>query len=60
MENPNASQATIDSLFVAEGQIPEQYKLTEIHQREYLLNGKLVPDASSWAALKPPLDTALK
>jgi len=26
----------------------------------FLLNGKLVPDASSWAALKPPLDTALK
>lgn len=43
MENLNASQATIDNLFVAESQIPDQYKLEEIHQREYLLNGKLVP-----------------
>ncbi|GEP52234.1 NADP-dependent glyceraldehyde-3-phosphate dehydrogenase [Flavobacterium noncentrifugens] len=43
MENLNASQTTIDNLFVAESQIPDQYKLEEIHQREYLLNGKLVP-----------------
>jgi len=42
MEHFNASQATIDNLFVAENQIPEQYKLEEIHQREYLLNGQLV------------------
>lgn len=38
--------ATIDlsSLFVAEDQIPEQYRLTEeLHQREYLSDGEMRP-----------------
>ncbi|MGC4042029.1 MAG: NADP-dependent glyceraldehyde-3-phosphate dehydrogenase [Flavobacterium sp.] len=42
MENKNPSFAVIDNLFTAENQIPEQYLLPEIHQKEYLLNGKLV------------------
>lgn len=35
--------ATIDNVFVAESQIPEPYKIEVIHQRNYLLNGQLVP-----------------
>ena len=42
MENTNASSDIIDNIFTDESQIPEQYKLPEIHQREYLLNGELV------------------
>ena len=41
MENLQASRETIQNIF--SGEIPEQYQLPEIHQREYLLNGKLVP-----------------
>ena len=43
MENLHSSLEAIDHLFVPENQIPEQYQIEEIHQREYLLNGKLVP-----------------
>jgi len=42
MENLNV-RAAIDALFVDESEIPEPYKISEIHQREYLLNGELVP-----------------
>ncbi|SCY07160.1 Acyl-CoA reductase [Flavobacterium caeni] len=42
MENQTTT-AAIDGLFVDETQIPEAYQLTPIHQREYLLNGQLVP-----------------
>lgn len=31
------------NLFKSEKEIPEAYRLPEIHQREYLLNGELVP-----------------
>jgi len=50
MENPHTSNSelakqsqrdTIDTIF--SGEIPEKYQIPEIHQREYLLNGKLVP-----------------
>src|SRR5262245_32557355 len=30
-------------IFKEESSIPEAYKISEIHQREYLLNGALVP-----------------
>jgi len=29
-------------IFIEENQIPEQYQIEEIHQKEYLLNGKIV------------------
>ncbi|WP_449439254.1 hypothetical protein [Pedobacter steynii] len=32
----------LDSIFVAESEIPEEFRLTdEVHQREYLSNGKM-------------------
>jgi glyceraldehyde-3-phosphate dehydrogenase (NADP+) len=39
MEN-NTKQAGLD---IFSGQIPDEYNIPEIHQREYLLNGELVP-----------------
>ncbi len=33
----------LSSLFVDESQIPEQYRIEEIHQREYLSNGEMIP-----------------
>ncbi|TRW25775.1 NADP-dependent glyceraldehyde-3-phosphate dehydrogenase [Flavobacterium zepuense] len=42
MENTNASSDIIDNIFTDESQIPEQFRIPEIHQREYLLNGELV------------------
>jgi glyceraldehyde-3-phosphate dehydrogenase (NADP+) len=30
-------------IFIEESQIPEQYQIEEIHQKEYLLNGEIVP-----------------
>lgn len=36
-------QDLFKDLFKSENQIPENYRLPEIHQREYLLNGELVP-----------------
>jgi len=55
MENLNASQHNIDNLFVAEDQIPDEYQMTEIHQREYLLNGKLVPWNGAVAEVLSPV-----
>lgn len=43
MENHNQLSATIKNVFIDESNIPEQYKIEPLHQREYLLNGKLVP-----------------
>ena len=43
MENSKASITAINSLFTDESLIPDEYKISEIHQREYLLNGQLVP-----------------
>lgn len=31
-----------ENIFVAENQIPEEFQLPEIHQKEYLLNGEMV------------------
>ena len=42
MENTNASSDIIDNIFTDESQIPEQFRIPEMHQREYLLNGELV------------------
>jgi glyceraldehyde-3-phosphate dehydrogenase (NADP+) len=34
-------QDQLSALFVAEDQIPEQYRIEEVHQREYLSNGEM-------------------
>lgn len=36
------NQASFSDLFKSENEIPEEYKVPEIHQREYLLNGELI------------------
>ncbi|MBS7565622.1 NADP-dependent glyceraldehyde-3-phosphate dehydrogenase [Mucilaginibacter sp. Bleaf8] len=33
----------LNKLFVDESQIPEQYRIEELHQREYLVNGDMLP-----------------
>jgi len=43
MENTNATNTGFGNIFVDETQIPEKFKVPVIHQREYLLNGELVP-----------------
>jgi acyl-CoA reductase-like NAD-dependent aldehyde dehydrogenase len=43
MHQPNLRSGTLPQIFKEESIIPEDYKITEIHQREYLLNGALVP-----------------
>ncbi|HEX7869260.1 MAG TPA: NADP-dependent glyceraldehyde-3-phosphate dehydrogenase, partial [Chryseobacterium sp.] len=37
-----ANEASFSDLFKSENEIPEEYKVPVIHQREYLLNGELV------------------
>jgi len=34
---------TLTSIFVEENQIPEQFRIEEVHQREYLCNGEMKP-----------------
>ncbi|KQS92886.1 NADP-dependent glyceraldehyde-3-phosphate dehydrogenase [Chryseobacterium sp. Leaf394] len=41
MNSENAS--SFGQIFKSENEIPEEFKIEEIHQREYLLNGELVP-----------------
>lgn len=55
MENLQESRNAIDSLFVEENLIPAQYLITEIHQKEYLLNGKLVPWSGNLAEVLSPI-----
>jgi glyceraldehyde-3-phosphate dehydrogenase (NADP+) len=43
MENTSSTGTDFGNIFVDESQIPDKYKVPEIHQREYLLNGELVP-----------------
>ncbi|WP_312421103.1 NADP-dependent glyceraldehyde-3-phosphate dehydrogenase [Epilithonimonas sp.] len=38
----SSAQSNFNNLFKSESEIPEQYKVPLIHQREYLLNGELV------------------
>ena len=42
MENTTETKK-MNSIFVTEDQIPEGFRLEEIHQKEYLLNGELIP-----------------
>ncbi len=39
----DTSNTRFDTIFVDEKQIPEEFRLPEMHQREYLLNGEMVP-----------------
>jgi glyceraldehyde-3-phosphate dehydrogenase (NADP+) len=55
MENNEALTTTIDTIFVEERHIPEQFKIPEIHQREYLLNGELVPWDGEVAEVYSPI-----
>jgi len=55
MENKNPSIAIIDHLFVAESEISEHFRIPEIHQREYLLNGKLVPWEGQVTEVRSPI-----
>lgn len=38
-----AGLTTLPEIFKDESSIPEEYRIEEIHQKEYLLNGELVP-----------------
>ncbi len=38
----DTSITRFDTIFVDENQIPEEFRLPEIHQKEYLLNGEMV------------------
>ena len=38
----SSAQSNFNNLFKSENEIPEEYKVPVIHQREYLLNGELV------------------
>ncbi|MDI1255531.1 MAG: NADP-dependent glyceraldehyde-3-phosphate dehydrogenase [Flavobacterium sp.] len=42
-DSKNAFDLSLDHLFVAEDAIPEQFRIEEIHQREYLVDGKMKP-----------------
>jgi glyceraldehyde-3-phosphate dehydrogenase (NADP+) len=43
MEKENSKTGTLPEIFKEESRIPQEYKIPEIHQRVYLLNGALVP-----------------
>ncbi len=48
-------QDQIKSLFVEESQIPEEFHLGEIHQKEYLCNGELKPWAGEVSEVYSPI-----
>src|SRR5262245_39278464 len=43
MSQLQSNRGSLPVVFKEESTIPDAYKITEIHQREYLLNGALVP-----------------
>ncbi|PZR26333.1 MAG: NADP-dependent glyceraldehyde-3-phosphate dehydrogenase [Citrobacter freundii] len=43
MSQQSTPAAAFPEIFKDENSIPEEYRITEIHQREYLLNGAIVP-----------------
>jgi glyceraldehyde-3-phosphate dehydrogenase (NADP+) len=55
MEQPHASSTPIDNVFTDENNIPEQFRIQELHQREYLLNGRLVPWSGEVADVLSPV-----
>jgi glyceraldehyde-3-phosphate dehydrogenase (NADP+) len=54
MENTNTGTPDFGNIFVDESQIPDKFKIPVTHQREYLLNGELVPwDGNTLEILSP-------
>lgn len=43
MEQQKSAAAALPGIFKEESSIPEEYRIDEIHQKQYLLNGALVP-----------------
>ncbi len=43
MEQQKSAAAALSGIFKEESSIPEEYRIEEIHQKQYLLNGALVP-----------------
>lgn len=60
----DTSNTRFENLFIDENQIPEEFQLTEIHQREYLLNGEMVqwdgPVTEVWSPVCIPTPDGLK
>lgn len=50
-ENPS----TFGQIFKSENEIPEEYKIKEIHQKEYLLNGELIQWNGETTAIYSPV-----
>ena len=59
-----STTSRFDAIFVSEDQIPEQFRLPEIHQREYLLDGELVqwdgPVTEVWSPVCIPGENGLQ
>ncbi|PQA93841.1 Acyl-CoA reductase [Chryseobacterium piscicola] len=53
MNSENAS--TFGQIFKSENEIPEEYKIKEIHQKEYLLNGELIQWNGETTAIYSPV-----
>ncbi|MEG2508313.1 MAG: aldehyde dehydrogenase family protein, partial [Chryseobacterium sp.] len=53
MNSENAS--TFGQIFKSENEIPEKYKIKEIHQKEYLLNGELIQWNGETTAIYSPV-----
>jgi len=59
-----STTSRFDAIFVSEDQIPQQFRLPEIHQREYLLDGELVqwngPVTEVWSPVCIPGENGLQ
>lgn len=49
------TSSQLADLFPVESQIPAQYRIQPIHQREYLLNGAMIPWAGKTAEVTSPI-----
>jgi glyceraldehyde-3-phosphate dehydrogenase (NADP+) len=59
-----STTSRFNAIFVSEDQIPEQFRLPEIHQREYLLDGELLqwngPVTEVWSPVCIPGENGLQ
>lgn len=55
MEQQHSKSGALPEVFKAESRIPEAFKITEIHQRDYLLNGALVPWDGAFTNVYSPI-----
>ncbi|SEL66179.1 NADP-dependent glyceraldehyde-3-phosphate dehydrogenase [Parapedobacter koreensis] len=55
MEQQHATAGALSGIFKTESNIPTEYNVPEIHQREYLLNGALVPWNGAVANIYSPV-----